>query len=330
MVAESSPTSEPSSVASLTPPTSVDPIAATLPVYSAEVLRVIAADDLIEFMVIDEDRVPRNVIDECVSRGDAMLDQLEGILDTGMSWSDDTVEGYWWLTLHMIHILGHIPGQRAGEMLTSAMIRLWEDDEEHALIDWVSGCWPALFRNKPDAVLEPMHEMIADRRLSSYLRSDLLAVVTAAAKRTGAAALEAQLDVAARFATDAHENDVFRGLATLLLRRFPRERHRFLLEEHARSPMCMFTLNEVRAAFELKRDQPEWDRYTNPWVFYEHEQIISRQKRWAEQALLRTQSDETISIRNLADLTDLIDDAEAGLELETRQANYRRPERPPG
>jgi hypothetical protein len=324
MVAETSRNREPSSVPSLLPH-SVNSLASTLPIYSAEVLRSLAPDDLLEFIVCDEDRVPRNVIDECASREDAMLDELEGILDTGMSWSDDSVEGYWWLTLHMIHILGLIPSQRAGEMLTSAMIRLWEDDEEHALIDWVSGCWPALFRNKPDAVLDLMQPMITDRRLSSYLRADLLAVITAAAKRTGTTALEAQLDVVATLATDPQENDVFRDLTTLILLRFPRERYRGLLEGHARSSTCMFTINEVTAAFAVKRDQPEWDRYANPWVFYEPEQIVARQKRWQEQARLRAETEETVTIRSLADLQDLIEQAEASEEREKRETNYRRP-----
>src|SRR5262245_20390027 len=136
--------------------------------HSDEHLRTLSADDLVELMVDDEDRVPRRVIDECVSRGDAMLDALEHVLDTGMSWSDDSIEGYWWLTLHTIHILGLIPGMRAGAMLTRAMVRLRQDDDDDALCDWLDGCWPALFRNKPPEVLQLLPAMVANRALNPY------------------------------------------------------------------------------------------------------------------------------------------------------------------
>ena len=188
-----------------------------------------------ECLTNDEDRVPRNLIDACVSKGDAMLDQLQEVLESPMTWSDDTIKGLWWLPIHMIHILGLIPDARAGEMLIRTMVRLWEDDPEHALIEWVSGYWPALFASKPPELLKPMREMIADRNLSSYLRGDLVGVVLAAASRRGADSLDAELDMVASLAASAGEHENFRDLAMLLLLRFPRERHRVQLEDYARA-----------------------------------------------------------------------------------------------
>jgi len=272
--------------------------------HSDDHLRTLSADDLVELIVDDEDRVPRRVIDECVSRGDAMLDALEHVLDTGMSWSDDTIEGYWWLTLHTIHILGLIPGLRAGAMLTRAMIRLRQDEDDDALCDWLGGCWPALFRNKPDEVLRPMHAMVANRDFNPYLRSDLLDVLTAAGVRTSADALEGQLDVAAEMAANENEDESFRELAMLLLLDFPRQRHRALLEGYALSPhgqaSGVIKPDDVSAVFAAARDQPEWDSFSDPWVFYEPERIAMRQTLWAQE-----EDGEPLGVSVIEDFEDL-------------------------
>lgn len=47
-----------------------------LPTYSDEELSELSPSKLIELMVRDADRVPRNVIDECAKRGDTMVDTL--------------------------------------------------------------------------------------------------------------------------------------------------------------------------------------------------------------------------------------------------------------
>ena len=240
-----------------------------------------------ECLTNDEDRVPRNLLDACVSKGDAMLDQLQAVLESPMTWSDDTIKGLWWLPIHMIHVLGLIPDARAGEMLIRAMVRLWEDDPEHALIEWVSGYWPALFANKPPELLKPMREMIADRNLSSYLRGDLVSVVLAAASRRGADSLDVELDRVASLAADAGEHENFRDLAMLLLLRFPRERHRVQLEDYARThgglAGVLFRSDDVAAAFDAQRDDPEWDRYADPWSFYTPERAAQRQQRWLQE-----------------------------------------------
>ncbi|RFC37876.1 MAG: hypothetical protein DID92_2727743176 [Candidatus Nitrotoga sp. SPKER] len=44
-----------------------------LPVYSDEELASLSQAVLMALMTCDEDRVPRNVIDECARRGDTML-----------------------------------------------------------------------------------------------------------------------------------------------------------------------------------------------------------------------------------------------------------------
>ena len=279
-------------------------------VHSDDHLRALSAEDLVDLMVDDEDRVPRRVIDECVSRGDAMLDALEHVLDTGLSWSDDSIEGYWWLTLHTIHILGLIPGTRAGTMLTRAMFRLRQDEDDDALCDRLGGCWPALFRNKPPEVLQLLPAMVANDALNPYLRSDLLDVLTAAAVRDGAAALDAQLDVAASLAATEDENENLRELAMLLLLDFPRERHRALLENYAQSATGqaagVIKPDDIAMVFAAGRDQPEWDSFSDPWVFYEPERIAMRQTLWAQEEADDEEPMDLAVIEDFEDLQDLV------------------------
>ena len=52
-----------------------------LPQYDNTRLTGLTAPELIELMRKDEDRVPRNVIDECARRGEAMLDRLTDLVD---------------------------------------------------------------------------------------------------------------------------------------------------------------------------------------------------------------------------------------------------------
>ena len=280
-------------------------------IYADEFLRALAVDTLIECMVLDEDCVPRNFIDECARRGDAMLDALEAVLESPVPWSDDSRKGERWLILHTIHILGLISGVRAGEMLLRAMMRVWQQDEGQMLIERLSGAWPALFRNKPDEVLERLRKVLGNRQLSPYLRSDLMEVLTAAARRTGAEALDAQLAAIAALAADETEHEDLRELALLLLFDFPRARHRTLLEDRVRRShgqlTAPFTMADVAAAYRSKRDDPEWERFSDPWAFYAPDRIAQRQQVSGDRVAGVEDMQDLETLVNLGDLEDLND-----------------------
>ena len=111
----------------------------------------LATPELWQLLVRDEDRVPRDLIDECARRGDEILDLVERMLGTSYYWTDDVGSGESWLPLHAAMILGLMSSDRAGDLLLE-LFRRTGGDEANSL-EWIGDGWPALFHNKSAAVL---------------------------------------------------------------------------------------------------------------------------------------------------------------------------------
>lgn len=58
---------------------------ALLAAYSDEQLAGLSAPELWRLLISNEDRVPRNVINECASRGDPILDHIEHLRSKKLS-----------------------------------------------------------------------------------------------------------------------------------------------------------------------------------------------------------------------------------------------------
>ncbi len=58
-------------------------------------LAAMSLDELMQLMIGDEDRVPRNVVDECASRGAAMVERLQCVLGSSVDWDLPTSRGEW-------------------------------------------------------------------------------------------------------------------------------------------------------------------------------------------------------------------------------------------
>lgn len=144
-------------------------MAAPLPVYSAETLAWLTAPELLALLRGDEDRVPRNVIDECAQRGDEMVCALEELTGEDRFWCDEPPLEEWWLRLHAVMILGLVASEKAGSLLVSFMRRMERAGDEN-LQDWLSGYWPALFRNKAQAIVPALRELAHDRGVDWYMR----------------------------------------------------------------------------------------------------------------------------------------------------------------
>lgn len=252
-----------------------------LPVFNNDILSNATTSELIERLVENEDRVPRNVIDECVSRGDAMADALA-------PWAKATQEtdehpGRWWLRLHAIMILGLIPGERSSETLLAFIRDLCEGTDEN-LQEWFAGFWPALTRNKPTTLIEQLRAICLDRNIDWFMRSNLLEAVIASAYREGEKSFEDILDLAAGIAADETEDWDMRLLTASELLNFPRPRHLALLEELAAQQTGLgkhFDKADISKGFSRNTDQPGWRHHENPWQFYEPQAIKARQERWA-------------------------------------------------
>lgn len=177
----------------------------SLPAYTDAALANLDTDELIELLARDEDRVPRNVIDECARRGEDMVARLSGLNEGGRGWEKGAAPGEWWLLLHAPMILGLIPSESAGLLLVRFMRRMSEDKDDN-LQDWLSGRWPALFRNKPEAAADSVRRLSENREFDWYIRANAVDVMIAAARHRGDEALDRALDWLARIAADEQED----------------------------------------------------------------------------------------------------------------------------
>jgi hypothetical protein len=260
-----------------------------IPVFDAETLSTLTPDDLIDLMIDHEDRVPRNVIDECARRGDAMLDALTHLAQPDREEEDDDA-GYWWLRLHAIMILGLIPGENAGLLLFD-YIRNISGEEDEDLREWLGGYWPALMRNKSNAVISQLRDYCEDKHIDWYMRANILEAVIAMAQGQGNAELDQALDWAAHIAADEKVDWDMRLATASTLLDFPRERHKTLLQELAARQSGLgvwFSKKDVADAFAQRKDTPEWERFSDPWKFYNADEIEQRQHRWQKEDAERT------------------------------------------
>ncbi len=260
-----------------------DPETDELPEYNNDYLKTLSEAELIELMIDDEDRVPRNVIDECASRGEKMVEALAPIADPNEGEPFETL-GRWWMRLHAIMILGLIPSEKAGMMLLPFIdyLRLSEDGE---IQDWCAGYWPALTRNKPATVIHKLRELCEDTQIDWYTRINLVEAVIADAKQQGGQTLEASLDWLSGFVSDENEDWEFRFPAAGCLLNFPRDRYRELLGHMASLQDAfnrIFDKHDIEAAYRLDIDQPEWENEREPWGFYQISAIKARHQSWSE------------------------------------------------
>ena len=259
-----------------------------LPTYTAEELASYPASELFHLLVRNEDRAPRILIDECARRGDEMLDVLEPTLAKEYYWSEDTTDGEWWLRFHAVMILGLVPTARAGELLV-AFMRRTDQAQDETLEEWLSGYWPALFRNKPDSVLQPLRALAEDAAAGPYMRSEAAQAVVACAgwADAGASALDSALAWAAKIAFSGTQDPDLRMTLGSMLLDYARPGFRRKLEELAdmqTSPVAMFDRAEITQVYFSRGREPqwEWENFKDPWVFYEPEVMARRQLQWAE------------------------------------------------
>jgi hypothetical protein len=261
-------------------------MAAALPSYADDHLSALPIPELLDWLARDEDRVPRNLIDECVRRGDAMISALGDLLDRGDAWEPGRGDGRWWRALHTAMILGLMPGEAAGALLVRCM-RRFSDESDDNLQDWLAEHWPVFFANKPASLMSDLYALASDRGCDAYIRVCANETLVDRARRDNPAALDERLARLAAAAADETEDWDYRLLTANLLLDFPRPQHRPLLEKLARLqeyPMTVFGIEDVEQAYGTppdlsRRKEPR----RNPWDFYEPAAIRERQERWARE-----------------------------------------------
>jgi hypothetical protein len=89
-------------------------------------------------MIGDEDRVPRNVIDECARRGAAIHVQFSALLAEQVDRQHVFANGEWLLRHHAVMVLGLMATEDAALQLLAFMSRMSQDDD-YDLQDWLAG-----------------------------------------------------------------------------------------------------------------------------------------------------------------------------------------------
>lgn len=263
-----------------------------LPVHTEEYLASLDPTGLIDLMIRDEDRVPRNVIDECARRGEAMVEPLSGLADDGYEWRGE-VPGEWWLNLHAVMILGLIPTERAGRLMVQFMRRM-SREEDHDLQDWLASCWPLLFHDKPESMLPALRALCEDRTVDWYIRTCAIEAVVAAAQHQGRDKLESALEWLAGIVANEDEDWNLRLCSGNTLLDFPRVQYRQLLDGMVVRQGFVgvhFSRNDVQKAYAAMQDKADWDRFGTPWKFYLPSEIAARQQRWAEEDAKRDEGE---------------------------------------
>jgi hypothetical protein len=257
-----------------------------LPQFDPEELVALEEADLMEILTTLEDRVPREVIDACAARNAAMLPWLRAHLEEPRHWSDAATSAEFWGLLHCVMVLGLMDSPQAAELLLEVFERMVRRPD-HELWEWLEDHWATLFSNKGVGT-EPFAQVAGDERIAGLPRSEAIACLVAAAYADSPVALEAALDQAATVAADLRAEAALRVRAADVLLSFPRERHRELLLEVARLQIeepaveyVAFDEDDVTEAFQAG-DTSFWD--SDPWSFYEPDEIALRQARVDEAA----------------------------------------------
>lgn len=267
-----------------------------LPTYSQQHLETLDKQQLIELMIQNDDRVPRNVIDESAKRGDSMAELLaERVQRDGY---DDLDDGQWWMRLHAIMILGLMEGQKAADALL-CYFEIFEKNKNDDLQDWLDGYYTALGQNKPQRYFDQLKDKCLKESISLYVKTSYTQALVARAQQQGEQPLEDMLDwVVERVKADDEDEDYRIMLAGSILLDMPRQRYRTLLEELAKQQTGLgayFGMNDIELSYNDANNRPEWERFSDPWDFYSPKEISARQKRWAEESNLEDNNDFTMS-----------------------------------
>jgi len=268
---------------------------APLPASFDETLGNHSIPELLRLLIRNEDRVPRNLIDECARRGDEMAQSLGELLHKDYYWGDDQGAGEWWLLHHAVMILGLLPSERAGRLLVDFLRRIDEAKDE-SLQDLLSGFWPAFLRNKPESVVHQMCALAEDRAIDVFIRMEAIGAVLAAANRSDEqGSLDQALAWIAAIAfspAEALDTRVMAGNALLDFAR-PEYRSRLELLADLEPPLGqVFDRRDIKHIYAVGGETPDWERFADPWVFYTPEAIEERQRAWAEEEERLMKEDE--------------------------------------
>ncbi len=234
---------------------------------------------LIVFLHVEEDRLPRELVDEFLTRGERMIWRLTDLCREERSWTQGGAKG--WAPIHATFILGAFEDSRALMGLLAAL--RWST--RHG-IDWVYENLPPILGRLGRAAIAPLKARAADVEAGELDRMTELHCLAAIAARHPIHQGEI-LDFMRSLADNSSEQDYVRAVAASILLKFARPGDRKSILTAAirqqwgeRPPL--FDADDIEAAY--GRGEPRIAEYQRDWLdFYAPEAIEARQRRWAEE-----------------------------------------------
>ena len=133
--------------------------------------------ELIDLLFSEEDRLPRDAVDEFVRRGDAMVGALAGIVGSDFNWTRE-----WWAVIHAVFILGAIGGEATVIPLLKSLRFSCAYD-----FDWVSGRLASIFAKIGPKAIAGLKLIASDWTSEWFTRTlalEALAAITISAPET--------------------------------------------------------------------------------------------------------------------------------------------------
>lgn len=233
-------------------------------------------DELLRLLETEEDRLPRDAVDEFVRRAERMVEPLTAICRDEAAWQKDGAT--LWAAIHAPCILAAIGGER---VLCGLLAALPHAQRRH--IEWVTEELPPMFGAVGPAAADGLMALVADEKQPSMVRWLAATCLGGVAVRH-----EAERDRVLDFLRDvAGRGDDYevRGGAGLVLLDFLRPDDRETLQslgkeiEEGAGPMPLFAAGDVDEAYETGRTGHE--HYVGDWLsLYDPAAIADRQARW--------------------------------------------------
>ncbi|HEX7902040.1 MAG TPA: hypothetical protein VF950_30045 [Planctomycetota bacterium] len=234
--------------------------------------RPLTDERLLDFLRLEEDRVPRTIAEEIVSRGDRLRAPLAALCRDDLAWRHDGPA--FWLPVHAAYLLGAVGGPAALPGLLDALRHSARYD-----VDWVWELIPSLIGPVGRPALPPLRTLAFDPRGAERERVVAVHALAAVAARHPVEQGEV-LDLLRAAVEDPREERGIRGAAGLALLAFARPGDRPVLLARPLAPY--FEEKDVEAAY--ARGGPDLRDYTlDPLAFYDPERIEERRRRWRDQ-----------------------------------------------
>ncbi len=234
---------------------------------------------LIELLHTEEDRIPREVVDECVARGESMLWKLTELCREERSWKQTGPA--FWAPVHATFILGAFEDARSLMGLLASL--RWSAKYD---VDWVYEKLPSIIGRIGRPAILPLKARVVDRDAGELDRVTEIRALGGVAARHPIHQGEV-LDFLRSVADGGGEDEVIRSMAASVLLDFARPGDRkSIVAASIRQEWCdrpsRFDAHDIEAAYALGAQQ--MDSYQQDWLdFYTPEAIEARQRRWMEE-----------------------------------------------